>query len=365
MNRKIINTAAITGAYIATLVGAGFASGQEVVSFFIRYGNMGIFAAVLVSAIFGIAAYTVTDSVCMSEKQDFGSYLESIVPQWLTGIIKFIITLFMTAVFCVMAAGCGAALAQLFSISEMTGAAILCIFCFFCFLFDIKAVLAVNGILAPVIVLGILFVCMYILKFREISVFSPNFDFLTDNWLVSGLSYSSYNILTAVVVLVNSGKSVSGRAEAKTIGVLSGIVFFAMLMPIWLVLKIYVGKIELGEVPMLTLALRQGRLFGVFYTVILFAAMLTTALSNGFGVINVLAQHIKLNRITLCALVCTVGFLGAGFGFSRLVGEGYNACGYAGAVLLAAILTDFIKKTIKSEKRSKMKIKRAKSLINR
>lgn len=365
MRGKFVNTAAVTGTYIATLVGAGFASGQEIVSFFIKYGNMGIFGAILVSVIFGIVAYTVTDSVRVSGNAEFDVYLESITFAWLTGIIKFITSVFMMAVFCVMAAGCGAAAAQLFSVSEKVGAAAMCVFCFFCFLFDIKAILAVNGILAPIIVFGILFVCMYILKFREIGVFSQNLSVLTDNWLVSGMSYSGYNILTAAVVLVNSGKSVSDRAEARRIGILSGIVFFAMLMPMWVVLKIYYGKIALGEVPMLTLAVRQGKVLGGIYTVILFAAMLTTALSNGFGAVNMLAGRVKLSRTLLCGAVCAVGFLGAGFGFSRLVGEGYNACGYVGVVLLAAILTDFAKKTIKSEKQRKSKQNGAKRCINR
>lgn len=324
MIKRAVNISAVCGAYIATLIGAGFASGQEVLSFFIKYGNAGFLGVLIVSVIFGIVAYDVVKSSSEGGFKSFKEYLNGIVPEWAVGIVEFIVFIFMMAVFCVMAAGCGATLSQFFGIPKVVGVGALCVVCWVCFLFDVEAVLAVNGFLSPIIVFGIIFVCVYILKFREINVFLEYFDPITDNWLVSGMSYASYNVLTAVVVLVGIGAEMKNDKDAKWIGIISGTVFFVILALMWIVLRIYSGKIELGEVPMLTLAIRQGRLFGGLYAVVLLAAMITTAVSNGFGVVNEVTGYLRIGKVTGSALVCSVGFLGAGVGFEKLVGEGLS-----------------------------------------
>lgn len=350
MIKRAVNISAVCGAYIATLIGAGFASGQEIMNFFIKYGNVGFFGVIIVSAIFGVVAYEVLKSASDGNFKSFKNYLVEILPEWLVGVVNFIVFIFMMAVFCVMAAGCGATLSQYFGISNVVGVGSLCVVCWICFLFDVDAVLAVNGILSPIIVFGIVFVCVYILKFRDMNVFLEYFKTITDNWIVSGMSYASYNVLTAVVVLVEIGAEMKDSKDAKWIGVISGIIFFVILSLMWVVLRIYSGKIELGEVPMLTLAIRQGRIFGGLYAAVLLAAMITTAISNGFGVAEYVCERLRLSKKVGGAMVCSVGFLGAGIGFERLVGEGYNACGYVGAVLLFAILKNFIIKLIKRRK---------------
>jgi len=350
MCKRIINIAAVTGTYIATLIGAGFASGQEVLQYFVKYGKGSIFAVGLVSVIFAVVSIAVTERCRSAEFEGFRGYLEAVMPHRIAVIVDILVFIVMLAVFCVMAAGCGATLAQICGLSQAVGVAILCAMCFLCLLFDVRAVLAVNGILAPIIVFGIVFVCIYILKFREINVFSADTGNFTENWLVSGISYASYNVLTAVVVLVGMSRGVKDSCEAGWIGVLSGVTFFVIMMLLWAVLKIYYGKIMLGEIPMLTLTLRMGGGFGAFYTVVLVLAMLTTALANGFGVTERIMGYTGLGRGIAAAMVCGVGFWGAGVGFERLVGEGYNICGYIGIILLIDIINNYIKIIKKREK---------------
>lgn len=343
MLKKAINIVAVSGAYIATLIGAGFASGQEILQFFIKYGAVSILGVALVSVIFGLTAYSVLERAGESKIDSFKGYLQAIMPTGPASAVEFAVFVLMLAVFSVMAAGCGESLAQLFSVPVWIGVGMLCLFCLLCLLFDAKAILAVNGVLAPVIVLGIVFVCVYILKFREISVFSGNFSKFADNWAVSGISYASYNVLTAIAVLVGLRKNIQDKNSAKWTGIISGIVFFVIMSLLWAVLKIYYGKIELGEIPVLTLVMRQGKTFGLFYTVILIFAMITTAVSNAFGASEQMMSYTGLGSISSAMLVCSVGFLGAGLGFEVLVSKGYKLFGYLGIAVVIAIIKDFLK----------------------
>lgn len=344
------NILAVTGVYIATVIGAGFASGQEILSFFARYGAKSIISVIAAGAFFGLFAFLILNRVRMDKMDTFDAYLQKIMGRRCAGIVDKVIVCFMLVVFCVMAAGSGASIAQLLGVSEKLGAFLMCGACFVVFAFNLKGVMAVNSFLAPVIILGTVVICFYILRFRETAVFANGVRGLWDNWVVAGASYVSYNILTAAVILVGMRRFVSSRADAAKIGVLSGACLGCIMLLIWVVIKIYYGKIDLGEVPMLTLVLRQGRGLAVAYTIVLFLAMLTTAVSNGYGIVM---RLVHLDRRFAALLVCMTGFAGAAVGFSTLVEKLYRLCGYIGFVLIACVLWDGVRQVCNVKKNRK------------
>ena len=96
------------------------------------------------------------------------------------------------------------------------------------------------------------------------------------------------------------------RKEAALASVMSGVVLFVMMLLIWTVLEIYYGKINLGEIPMLTMALRQNKVFGAIYGTMLFFAVITTDVSNGFNVLDIASRK---NREECCCILydCNCG----------------------------------------------------------
>ena len=59
--------------YIGALIGAGFASGQEILTFFVKYGRLGGVGVVISSVIFGLFAYFIlalaVEKRCYTMKQ--------------------------------------------------------------------------------------------------------------------------------------------------------------------------------------------------------------------------------------------------------------------------------------------------------
>ena len=70
--------------YIATLVGAGFASGQEIVSFFVKFGRYSIVGIVISSVLFALIAYAVLFACAKNKIHTFNEYLDT----FCTGYIK-------------------------------------------------------------------------------------------------------------------------------------------------------------------------------------------------------------------------------------------------------------------------------------
>ena len=82
--------------------------------------------------------------------------------------------------------------------------------------------------------------------------------------------------------------------------------------------------------------------------------MLTTALSNGYAVIDRLGR--TMNRKIAIGLVLCIGYFGAGFDFTLFVDVLYRILGYMGFILVLFIFMDGIK-MVKSENVRKTKKK--------
>ena len=57
--RNIRNILSVVCGYAAAVIGAGFASGQEIISFFVKYGKYSIIGVLLSCIIFSVFAYAV------------------------------------------------------------------------------------------------------------------------------------------------------------------------------------------------------------------------------------------------------------------------------------------------------------------
>ena len=88
----------ISFAYLAAVIGAGFASGSEIAHYFVRYGKVSGIGVLISSLGFGIFAFLVIDRCKHYKISDFGSLVEKVVPNPLQKYIHAVIALFMAIV---------------------------------------------------------------------------------------------------------------------------------------------------------------------------------------------------------------------------------------------------------------------------
>lgn len=322
----------VTGVYIAAIIGAGFASGSEIVHYFAVYGKKSIIGILISSILFGLVAAAILRLSKENNCESFGEFMKSVFPKGFSKIMNVIIALFMLCVFTAMVAGSGETVSELTGVKKAVGVVIILVVTAIILLFDVRGLMAANGLMAVLIVIGVVGVCFYLFNFREISVFKYNGD-----WLVSGAVYTGYNILTAGAVLPSMSKFVK---SSKRAGLFSFVSIFVLLSLLWGIISIYHGKIPLGSIPMLTICKRHGVILSIIYSVILFMAMLTTALANGFALVDMM----KGNKLLRVAFIISAGFFLSGFSFDFFVGIVYRFAGYAGGIFMLFILIKNFKK---------------------
>lgn len=138
---------------IGTLIGAGFASGQEIYTFFFSYGINGILGIAISSIIIGITIYKTFKIIEKNKIKNYKEFLDFFIKNEKTKeLINGIINIFILISFYIMIAGFGAYLEQEIGINSFIGSGILAILCVVLFRTNIKGIVKINEILIPILI---------------------------------------------------------------------------------------------------------------------------------------------------------------------------------------------------------------------
>lgn len=142
---------------IGTIIGAGFASGQEIYSFFNIYEENGLIGILLSCVIIGIVIYKV---LTLSNEKSISTYQELLekikIPVKIRLILNAIINIFLLISFYIMVAGFSAYFYQEFNIPKIITSIIIVILCYITFMRNIEGIAKVNAIIIPILILIVL-----------------------------------------------------------------------------------------------------------------------------------------------------------------------------------------------------------------
>jgi len=338
--KSVIKVASV---YSGIITGAGFASGQELFKFFASYDWLGVFGFILSGVILAVSGWAVMDICVVNSIKDYNTFIKFVLGKKLGNIIDFAISIFIFVLFCAMLSGAGALGVQAFSVSFGIGVVFLAAVCFVALNFDLKAIIRINVVLVPLMIAGGMFFGIYTMIVDYQPVFLGT---VKSGFVWSGVVYASYNVITSVSVLSSMGGIVvTNRRIAKRAGLLGGLCMSLLGLSFVVPLIINFDFASVLELPMLGLAERHGGTIELIYIIILIAAILTTALSNAFAVVEWIRNKTGVKKIWVNIAVCTVGIAAAHIGFSSIVGKVYPLFGYIGLFELVAVIICFLSGT--------------------
>ena len=335
---KIIKTACV---YAGLIFGAGFASGREHLTFFLRYGPLGILGLILSAALIALCGWAVM-GICV--KENIGSYKEFmklVFGKKFGSILDIISGIFIFVIFSAMFAGTGALGVQALGLPFTAGVLAAAILVFIVLLFDLRGMVEINTIITPILVAGTLAVGLY-------SIFSTArptsaFGDVINSWPTSALVYASYNMLPAAAVLSSMPALVTNNSIAKWGGLLGGIFLGIIGIVMSLALYANLAFVRQLELPMLALASELGNMMEYLYMLLLFLAIFTTAVTNGFSLTAWLSSRVNLSPLLLKIFITFAAIAAAHAGFSNIVGRAYAFFGFLGLYVMFATLIYFMR----------------------
>lgn len=333
--------AKVISAYIGAIIGAGFASGQEIMQFFILHGRPGLLGAAIATVLF---AYLGGLVMFLSITMHSGSYRKVLgfLLGEKAGQFMDILNLFMLlGGVGVMMAGSAAVFSEHFNLPASAGVWSVALFTSLVLMGGLEGVLNANVCLVPVKYMAVMAISLFAFLssggLAEGYPSAPAGGGVTGNWALAGFLYVSYNMVVPVAVLSSLGKTVplkTGLAGGAIGGLLLGLAIFLITAA---------GLANLPEaasyqVPMLYLAGPCGPVLRLGLGLLIWLAILTTAIANAHGFASRLAPEgggrYRLYGLGACLLALPL----SAFSFAGLVRFLYPLFGYAGLVLLIALL---------------------------
>lgn len=338
----------IAGAFVGVIVGAGFASGQEILQFFAGFGAIGLAGCLVAALAFVFLSMAFST---MGQRLQAGSHKE--VVQALLGrhvgmVFDVLITFFLFAITVVMLAGAGSLLHQWLGLPEVWGSVLATVATVLIVCLDVGRVIAFIGAVTPLLVFMTVVVAGYVLvtpqgepaALEAATAAQPRG---AGHWLVAALLYVSYNVVAGMPFLVIMGGQASSRRVALWGGVAGGLLLGLLMLLIAAAMVWRMDTLGGLSMPMLALATQISPWLGHLMSLVIFGMILNTAVGMPYAfVARILPAGTP--RFRWGTGVAGVVALGGSFaGFITLVGMVYPVYGYIGFALMACALAGWLR----------------------
>lgn len=329
---------------IGSLIGAGFASGKEIYTFFGSYGLQAIAGIILSTVLTGIIIAKVLQLLKNHSISNYQDFLECITRKkrdsLVTRILNIIIKIFLLISFYVMVSGFSSYFHQEFGIPILIGSSIMALFSFFIFSKDIQGVVKANTFLVP-----ILMVLILLLGFKTVTpnivekIQAMEIPHIT-NWITSAILYSSYNSILLIPILIPLKKYIQKRNHILGISLFCTIVIGIMsLCMLSLLTKIDIS-ISSIEMPIIYVANLLGKVYPYFYGFVIVSAIFTSAICTGYSFLENGKENVK-TYFWKNVFVCGSSIFVSHLGFSNLVNALYPVFGYLGLLQIFFLFFGF------------------------
>ncbi len=346
MKSGSLGTMRIAFAYIGTVVGAGFSSGQEILRFFSAHGEGGMIGIIIVTALFFFFGYT---ALVLGRNLNAKSHVDIVRftnGKLMGGAIDAVITIFLFGALGAMLAGAGAVVNEQFGLAPVWGMLAMAVISMLTVVTGTKGVVNAISAVVPLLIIVLLYIFLINLFGNPLTTdemeAGKSIAGATPNWFISAVNYASYNLVVAIAVLAPIGAKVQNKKHLLRGALLGALGLGVGIAAINFCLLTNIFDIAGLEVPMIAVARNISAGVRLLFAAVIFTEIYSTAVGNLYGFTQRVAPDIP--KPLLIALVAAGAFSAGQLGFSNLVLFLYPAVGYGALLFFAGAVYVWIKK---------------------
>lgn len=332
MNRgQVWASMQIAAAYVGTVIGAGFASGQELLQFFAVYGLYGFIGLAIAGYGFCRLGPYIIELGHRLQATGYQQILYHVCGPRLGVVLDACTAAFLFSGLSIMLAAAATIGRDFFGLPYAAGLAVMTVLLLLTLIGGIRGIASANTLVIPVLIFCSVGISLYSFFHHGVqtlpSLVTPP-DPLSYGFIPAGLSYLSYNMVLGSSILAPLGNATSDKIVRRAGGQLGG--FLLTLLALWLtvIILIHYPQVVNCEVPMLYIAQTQNWWCYLLYAAVLLMAIYTTAIANLYGATEKLAG-ISRWPSRRCALIVTAASLAfTNIGFAALIRMIYPLFGF-------------------------------------
>ncbi|MDO5114457.1 MAG: hypothetical protein Q4D58_00030 [Synergistaceae bacterium] len=343
-----LNVIRFAGAFIAFLIGAGFATGQEVFQYFAAYGYQGVLVGAFVLVCFVYVGGAFISAGYRERFANTNDIYRYYCGKYVGGFYDYFSIAFIYMSYIVMLGGAGATVSQHYHLAPAIGAILMMVLSAATVVFGLGKIVDVIGSIGPVIVVVAIGVGLASALSNPSGV-SAGAALVTSgeleitrvgsNWFMAGTSYVGFCMLWLAAFLAAMGTKANSVKEAVLGTTLGAVGFVAGALVLMFGLLAYVGDLYTSDIPSLVIAAKVWPALATIFSVIIIAGIYTTAVPLLWSVSARFAEEKTTKFYALTAGLAAVGcFVALALPFRRIVNIIYGINGYVGILLIFFML---------------------------
>lgn len=323
-NRISARATALT--ILGAVVGAGFASGQEVMQFFVKYGAAAVWGLLASTIGFALLTGWLATTCLRSGADNYQRLLHQLGGEVAAGFFGHVFAAFLWIGLTVMIAGSATLLSGLFPLPRLCSALLTAGLVYLVASRQTAGLVRANDLLMPCLIFLIVF---FLLRSTLSTVPAVPLAPPSSGWLWSSLLYVALNSAILFVVIPPLVTQAENRRQAY-LGAFGGVgLICLLLLGVIHLLSRHRGLVGQAEIPLLVIAQRLLPALPFLYAIPLWIALATTAFADAMGLVAYLQGDGRRphGRWFPCLLLLAVAL--SQLGFANLVTWLYPLMGYA------------------------------------
>lgn len=345
MNKKSF---VIMLAYVGVVTGAGLASGQELLQYFVSLGILGLIGAGVVgllhTLIGGVLLQLGSHYMATDHSEVFGEITNKYMSKFMD--YSLIFTCFVIGF--VMIAGAGSNLNEAFGIKKWIGQVICASLIIIIGMMDFEKVSKIIGSFTPLIIIFTLIGSLY-----TFFNYNPNWNQLNNmaielpsnfnSVIFSTFNYYGMCLMSGVSMGLVLGGEELNTQDAGIGGLLGGAIAGILGILISFTLFIRVGEVGKLDIPMLYIIEDINPILGVLMALVIFGMIFNTGISLFYALARRFSKG-EEKRFKIFLIVLTlIGFVLSFGGFKELVSIFYPIIGYVGILMMIVLVAAWYK----------------------
>lgn len=336
--------------FMGTMIGAGFASGREIQTFYGGVQASFLWFALLTAICYGAVFGIVINRSGRNGITDLQGFVGIAMPRCRGGFEAFSMGCYLI-VFAGMLAGVDALARVCCGIGEFPFVSLLTLILVVITVYGgMDGLMCVNNLLVPVLIVSMLIVSLVSISFPNLLKLSVPSVGMQPKGVIKALLYIGMNLFLSLGVMTEASKTIEKKDVVK-----NALFVFLATFPLLLAVgtAIFSSSVvsEASDMPLLSIAVRLDGGIGIFFGLVIWGASFTTLLSSAFPLVRYVSIYTNDNRSKALASVAVSGFLLSRLGFSRIVELLYPVMGIAGWFFLIVFLFRTRRKSSKRQEK--------------
>lgn len=352
MNKKTIS---IILAYVGVLTGAGLASGQELMQYFVSFGKLGIFGLVAVGILHIFVGGIILQLGSHFIAKSHIDVLEEVSEKFVTKFMDFALLLNCFLMGFVMIAGAGSNLNQQFGLATWVGSLICTILIIVVGMMDFEKVTKVIGIFTPLILVFTLIGGVHTIintnpDFNALDALAKTMPSPLPNIFISTINYFGLCMISSISMAFVLGGTRTDSSQARIGGMLGGSLVAVLTFLVGITVFLGLNDVIDADIPMQVILDNINPYLGLAMSLVIFGMIFNTAISLFYSAakrLSLTEEKFKRNLVIFTLLGFGLSFMG----FKKLMAILYPILGFLGTALIIILIVAWFKErdSIESE----------------